>query len=98
MQMPRQHQVVSTLASGCPDRRVVCAQNSNIAFGGGNRVRPRNRNDARAMPDANRGLVNPFAAAADHGVTNAMHAHGSIMVAADRQNTCIGLKDTNQVA
>jgi len=66
VEMPREHQVVSLLARSCPDGWVMCAQNSNITFGDGNRIRTGNRNDPRTMRDANRGLVNPFASAANH--------------------------------
>ena len=76
----------------------MCAQNSNVTFGGGIRVRTGNRNDPGTMRDANRGLVNPFAPAADHCVTNSIQTHGSVMVPANRQNGCVGVKETDQVA
>jgi len=75
----------------------MCAQNSNVAFGGGNRIRTGNHNDPGTMRDANRGLVNPFAPAADHRVTNSIHPHGSVMVPANRQNGCVVVKETDQV-
>jgi len=98
VEMPREHQVVSLLARSCPDGWVMCAQNSNITFGDGNRIRTGNRNDPRTTCDAHRGLVYPFAPAADHGVTNSMQADGSVMVPAYRQNTCVGPKGPDQVA
>jgi hypothetical protein len=98
MEMARKHQIVPTLARSGPDRWVMCAQNSNVTFGGGNRIRTGNGNDPGAMRDANRGLVNPLAPAADHCVTNSIHTHGSVMVPANRQNRCVGVKETDQVA
>ena len=50
------------------------------------------------MRDLNRGFVNPVAAAADHGVTNSIHAHGSVVVPAYRKDGCVGPKNTYQVA
>jgi len=76
----------------------MCAQNANITFGGRNRIRAGNRNDPRPMRDLNRGFVNPVAAAADHGVTNSIHAHGSVVVPAYRKDGCVGPKNTYQVA
>ena len=98
MEMARKHQVVSTLARSGPDRWVMCAQNSNVTFGGGNRIRTGHRNHPGTMRDANRGLVNPLAPAADHGITNPIHTHGSVMVPANRQNGCVRVKETDQVA
>ena len=98
MEMSGKNQVVATLARSFPDRWVMCAQNSNITLGDRNRIRAGNRNHPRTMRDANRGLVNPFAPAADHCVTNSIHAHGSVMVPAYRQNGCVGVKETDQVA
>jgi len=97
MEMARKHQVVSTLARSGPDRWVMCAQNSNVTFGGENRIRTRNRNDPGTMRDANRGLVNPFAPAAEHCVTNSIHTYRSVMVPANRQNGRVGVKETDQV-
>jgi len=98
MEMARKHQVVSTLTRSGPDRWVMCAQNSNVTVGSGNRIWTSHRNDPRTMRDANRGLVNPFASAANHCVTNSIHPHGSVMVPANRQNACVGVKETDQVA
>jgi len=100
VQMSGQDEVVAKKARGLPDFRIVSAQDADVTevFTDGRRsLRAGDGDHAPRMRHARHLVVNPSPPTAHHGVTDAVHADLTVVVATDGKHRCDVSEFPNQV-